>query len=227
MPTGTPVVVNGLTLGLSGSTGDSTGPHLHIGKFSNGQAVNPGTEGFNLDAGAYVWDTGSDASDGNFVRVYSAGYIYCYLHLSQINVTSNQPVVGQPGRGAVEQETVMNEYESKNRWRTTLFREPENDQVWRPWVGHRVQDWDDQVRASQEWLTNNHILKVAYPAAKKALAETQAALENAKNRPPQIVVDQAAVIVSKCNDELANVGQPDPPDWLTKLLAGWLDKVKS
>lgn len=89
-PTGTPVVVNGVQIGLSGSTGESTGPHCHIGVFINGVVQDPGVgNGLNFN-NAVVYDTGSDDLDGNYVRISADGALWNYLHLSQINVSKGQ-----------------------------------------------------------------------------------------------------------------------------------------
>lgn len=94
MPVGTPVFVNGVEIGLSGATGDVTGPHLHIGKFIGGSAVNPNGQGFNLSS-PFVYDTGFDSTDGNYIRLQdSAGVMWVYLHLSQTLVSKAQILEG-------------------------------------------------------------------------------------------------------------------------------------
>lgn len=95
MPTGTPVIVNGTQIGLSGSTGASTGPHLHIGRFVGGKATDPNGYGFSL-TNPVVFDTGSDATNGNYVRLTDGGdgALWVYLHLSVISVTKGQKLGG-------------------------------------------------------------------------------------------------------------------------------------
>lgn len=93
MPVGTPVIVNGVEIGLSGSTGASSGPHLHIGRFVGGKDTNPGGLGFDLPS-ASVFDTGYDSTNGNYVRIASEGAIWVYLHLSKIEVTKGQVLGG-------------------------------------------------------------------------------------------------------------------------------------
>lgn len=93
MPTGTPVLVNGVQIGLSGTTGASTGPHLHIGRFVGAQDTPPSGGGFTV-SNAKVLQTGSDASNGNFVRVADAdGSTWVYLHLSRIDVKPGQVLI--------------------------------------------------------------------------------------------------------------------------------------
>lgn len=93
-PLGTQVVVNGVVIGLSGATGAVTGPHLHVGKFINGNAQNPGVgNGFKFNS-AVVLDTGYDSVNGNYVRLTADGAIWVYLHLSVIKVTRGQELRG-------------------------------------------------------------------------------------------------------------------------------------
>jgi len=91
MPTGTPVIVNGATIGLAGSTGKSTGPHLHIQKVSGGKVVNPLNTGFTLKAPVKVIETGNNSMIGKYVRLENgSGQVYSYFHLSNITVKRGQ-----------------------------------------------------------------------------------------------------------------------------------------
>lgn len=121
-PMGTPVIVNGVTIGISGATGaayDAQGSkgtpgaaHLHLGKFVNGAAQNPGVgNGFSFNS-AKVYDTGSDPTNGNFVRITGDGALWNYLHLGSINVTKGQLLEGEDMARIQELEDLANNRQS-------------------------------------------------------------------------------------------------------------------
>ncbi len=91
-PAGTPVVVNGVTIGLSGATGFVTGAHLHVGRFVNGADTNP-AGGFKFD-NAVVTEIGYDANNGNFVRLQADGASWVYCHLNSTSVIKGQVLKG-------------------------------------------------------------------------------------------------------------------------------------
>lgn len=91
-PMGTPIIVNGVQIGLSGNTGETFGPHVHVGRYVGGVATNPETPWvFNS---AVVTEIGEDATNGKYVRVQADGASYVYLHMSQQTATKGQVLKG-------------------------------------------------------------------------------------------------------------------------------------
>jgi murein DD-endopeptidase MepM/ murein hydrolase activator NlpD len=92
MPQGTPVVVNGVQIGLSGQSGFVTGAHLHIGRFVNGVDTPPHNGGFVFN-NAIVTQIASDPTNGNYVRVQADGASWVYLHLSKQTCKVGQKLI--------------------------------------------------------------------------------------------------------------------------------------
>lgn len=129
-PTGTPVIVNGMTIGLSGNSGSANGqpidPHCHVGKWVNGVVQNPGVgNGFTLPD-ATVFDTGYDDVNGNYVRISSDGVIWVYLHLSVINVSKGQIVQGE----SMTKQEAYTVTDGFYRWGTGVPPTPEQSESW-------------------------------------------------------------------------------------------------
>lgn len=97
-PSGTPVMLAGVQIGLTGATGKVTGAHLHIqewkgnyaatrkpqNSFKPGVVVNVDPEG-----------TQGDGSFGKFITVQTSdGWNDSYCHLSQINVQVGDRIGG-------------------------------------------------------------------------------------------------------------------------------------
>jgi hypothetical protein len=89
-PTGTPLVIGGGQIGLTGATGNVIGPHLHIQEWHNEysdvrkpqNAFAPGTV-VNVDPTG----TQGDGSFGKFITIQTAdGWNDTYCHLSWIDV---------------------------------------------------------------------------------------------------------------------------------------------
>lgn len=90
-PMGTPVTVNGVVIGTVGTTGLSTGPHLHVGRYKSGVAVNPNGGGgtFQNAVVAEIHLT-DDGANGKFVKVEADGALWYYLHLDSVKVKVGQ-----------------------------------------------------------------------------------------------------------------------------------------
>lgn len=92
-PVGTPLIINGVEVGFSGNTGESTGPHCHIGRWVNGASTPPNGGGFHF-ADATVTEIGADPTNGTFLRVQADGASWVYLHLSKITAIKGQQLKG-------------------------------------------------------------------------------------------------------------------------------------
>lgn len=110
-PTGTLVVIAGTTIGLTGSTGASTGPHLHIQEWQGNTAntrkpqneFKPGTV-TQVDPNG----TTGDGSFGKYITIKTDdGWNDSYCHLSQVNVKVGDKIGGPMGPGNADNYTVQ------------------------------------------------------------------------------------------------------------------------
>lgn len=81
----------------------------------------------------------------------------------------------RPKKNNKEDAGIMNDDDAKNLWRLGLHREPENDQVWRGWVGKRFTEGANAFRGSKEWLTQNHMIAF-FGTREKQLADANNAI---------------------------------------------------
>lgn len=94
-PLGTPIRVNGVVIGLVGSTGFSTGNHTHVQKVSKNYVVNPGSvsDVVNLPTPCHVIEINTNPTNRNgmFVRIKDGkGNVFTYMHLSKISVAEGR-----------------------------------------------------------------------------------------------------------------------------------------
>lgn len=82
-PSGTPIVVNDVQIGISGATGEVMGPHMHVGRWVGGKSTQIGPQdGRNVNK-AYISEIGEDDINGKYVRLTDAdGSSWVYLHMS-------------------------------------------------------------------------------------------------------------------------------------------------
>lgn len=90
-PSGTPIVIGGTTIGLTGATGWATGPHLHIQEWSGDVATTRKPQ--NAFGGGTVTASGEASQWGKYITISSGGWNTTYCHLSRIDV-GNGTVIG-------------------------------------------------------------------------------------------------------------------------------------
>ena len=89
-PKGSTVVLSGQTIGLSGNTGATSGPHLHVDRrpigssVSNRYAFKPPGKWWQIQG--KVVKAGYSGTAGNVIAIQYEGDEYRFLHLSKINV---------------------------------------------------------------------------------------------------------------------------------------------
>jgi len=182
MPSGTPILVNGVQIGLSGATGFVTGAHLHIGRWVGGRDTNPGGGGFYFN-NAVVTEVGQDATNGKFVRVQGDGASWVYLHMSQPTASVNQvlkPTTNQGGSMAsdktIEQVFAMG-----------LDRAPD------PGAYNTYRPLADSILVNSVYTSGERATRVQQRA--QQIAELVAALTNERNKPPKEVIKEVEKIV--------------------------------
>lgn len=117
-PIGTPIVINGQTIGLTGNTGLSSGPHCHTQAMKNSQDLNPAPyefKGGKVTRARYQYDF------GNVVGIKVGTVEIFYAHLSKINVKIGDTIGDDMYKGKSAKHW-YNEYQKYRkftiRWRT-------------------------------------------------------------------------------------------------------------
>lgn len=150
-PSGTPVIINGVTVGLTGATGKVTGPHLHVQEWRNNvvsgtrkpQNAFKGGTVVNIDPNG----TQGDGSFGKFITVQTDdGWNDSYCHLSQINVQ-----VGQQLKGG----TPMFDEGARINWNNQHYG---SDRGWhKEMVGKPYDEAVDAIYHSGEFQNESHV----------------------------------------------------------------------
>lgn len=115
-PMGTPIIINGVTIGLTGDSGQAIGPHLHIQEWQGDYAITRKPQNaFKAGTVVNIDPTGTqgDGSFGLFITVQTAdGWNNSYCHLSEIHVIKGQIIGGDmpASQDAVDPTVVELEY---------------------------------------------------------------------------------------------------------------------
>ena len=88
-PSGTPIVINGTTIGKTGATGMVSGAHLHTQAWTGSTGNTQDPSPYEFQPGV-VTGTGTASQWGNYVTVTVNGVNLTYCHLSTINVSNGQ-----------------------------------------------------------------------------------------------------------------------------------------
>lgn len=195
-PTGTPIVISGITIGLTGATGIVSGPHLHT------QACTAGSNYANdLDPSIAEFKNGTvvkagyHSQFGNHIVIRVGGVDITYAHLSKINVQVGQ-VIGEPMIQDAD-----NEY---GRWRKLgmqirgrdlTIAEFRKNAVGMTWL-RAMEILSDNKEAdvateAQQWALLNRT------AVTKQLADVKTALANEQAKPPKEVVKEVIKVIKE------------------------------
>lgn len=245
-PVGTPVVVNGVQIGLSGNTGSvfpvptashpNNGQHLHIGCFLSGNHdTNPGNGGFSFRV-AVVSQTGYDAVNGNFVKLAADGAVWVYLHLSKITVSVGRvltPPAPQPKGDdvAIIQNTdpwffrfnrTMNQIRGRDASRAEML----------PFVGqdflHAVEAIEDNPEADQAttWQNLGKSAATQLATQQKNIDTLYAQVDELTKNNDALKSELATKVLQKETPAPVPQNTYEPavvsPNWLTKLLAKFI-----
>ena len=91
-PSGTPIIIGSTTIGWTGNTGLTSGPHLHtqagVDEWCQ-STVEPSP--YEFQPGTVV-NAGYGSQWGNYIIIKTGGHYICYAHLSDINVNIGQVI---------------------------------------------------------------------------------------------------------------------------------------
>lgn len=149
-PSGTQISISGVIIGNTGSTGQSTGPHLHIQEWHTGYAdVRKPQNSFKTGT---VSQTGYATDFGNYITITKDGWNTTYCHLSKINVHVGQ-IIGV--------EMINNKEDERQLFLDVLARNPYPQEVGR-YVGKTLSEARNDIRGNADRLNINKMASAYY-----------------------------------------------------------------
>lgn len=208
-PSGTPIDVGNAIIGLVGSTGKSTGPHVHIQKVAGGVVRNPNGAGLGKTIAfpATVYETGYSASIGNYVRIRDAiGTLWSYFHMLEVKAHNGQ-VIHEGGEMATREQV-------NNIYKAVMHREGDPGGLTN-YTGKDANQIVAEFLSSQEFKNHEAFVR----SAAQQIQALQAALTNEQNEPPEVVVKEVEKIVEKIVEvpvEVIRTVEVEPA-WIIKV----------
>jgi hypothetical protein len=209
-PVGTPIVVGSTTIGLTGNTGLTTGPHLHLQAGTDvacQNTVNP--EPYAFKAGKVVTlRTVNEKQWGKFITLQVGSMYITYAHLSQVNVAIGQVIKAAPAAGGGNMIPDQDVWHARFNKLTQQIRGRDlpRDEFRRNFVGNEsfrmVESLSDDAEADRalNWQTVgrnavNEDWSGTIRNLQIQLAEVREALANEQAKPPREVVKEVEKIV--------------------------------
>lgn len=203
-PTGTPVVIAGVTIGYTGATGLVSGPHLHTQSGTDIACQNTfNGNGVTEFKPGKVVATGYGSQWGNYVTVQVGDKYVTYCHLSSINSSVGQVISGAAAPvGGNTVETIKSMY-----WRL-LGREADAGGIQHHAANVGSKGWEfvyndlkNSAEGQRDWDRRNPTrvsqLEAANNQKDQIINELRAALANEQAKPPKEVVKEVIKIVEK------------------------------
>lgn len=224
-PTGSPIIVQGVTVGLVGATGLASGPHLHFQCMRGSSDTSPVPYRW---AKGKVTTAGWHSQFGNQVRITHAdGTVMIYAHLSKINVSVGQILSPTGGNMAGINDDVSrqigwhfmgrNGYDGKpnalqSKQGDIYGKELSNAQMSAFFLSAEAREWRDsrlpKLYAERDALrASNANLNTQVTQLTKALADAQTKLTQANTQLTKQteVVNQKQAEISSLQDQVADL----------------------
>lgn len=184
-PSGTPIIISGVTIGLTGATGLVSGPHLHT------QACTAGRNyADDFDPGPYEFKNGTVVSAGwhsqfgNHIVIRVGGVDITYAHLSKINVSVGQTITSPSGAGG--NNVFQNDQEVKEAY--LMLRGNEGSAAERKgWIGQSKQ------RFFQVGLAEANAVRAAKASAEAKVKSLTTDVNSLKDTVAQLKTQVASV----------------------------------